>query len=440
MNIKKMMALPVIVSLSTVLAACGNGASGSTGQNDTEQVTIKVWSWEPTVKKAVADFEKEHPNIKVDVDNVGSSNDEYQALSNAIAAGKGAPDLVQFDFNAIPQFAMTDGLVALDDLGAKDVIGQFTKGATSGVTVNDKIYGMPIGGGPMALFYNKAIFDQAGVSEAPKTWDEYYEAAKKIHALGSDYYITAESGTDAGVALSLIWQHGGTPFKIKGNRITINLTSDQATQDYATYWQRMIDEGLIDTKTVGWSDDWFRGLGTGRIASLPIGGWMPITLKTSAAEASGNFRVAALPAWKAGDTSSAENGGGALSVVKGSAHAQAAYEFAKYVAVGGGHQTLVDNGIVPDVTTTLKSKEYLDKTDDYFGGQKVNEVIAASAANVKTNFQYLPYQVYAGDIYSDYVGKAFSGGSRTTIAEGLAAWQKALVTYGKQQGFDVVEG
>ena len=40
--------------------------------------------------------------------------------------------------------------------------------------------------GPNALFYNKAISDKVGVTSVPTTWQEYYEAAKKIHALGSD--------------------------------------------------------------------------------------------------------------------------------------------------------------------------------------------------------------------------------------------------------------
>lgn len=440
-NAKKMMIVTSAMVVASMLTACGSGDVSDSGAASSDKPTeITVWSWEPSVKKAVSGFEKENPNIKVTVDNVGSSDDEYQALSNALEAGNGAPDLVQLDFLAVPQFALSDGLEPMDDLGAGKVMDQFTKGAQDGVTINGKVYGMPIGGGPMALFYNKAVFDKAGVTEAPRTWDEYYEAAKKIHALGSDYYITAEAGTDPGVALSLIWQGGGEPFKVDGDKVSINLTGDKAAQEYAEFWQRMIDEDLIDTKTVGWSDDWYRGLGTGHIASLPIGAWMPITLQTSASEAAGDFRVAALPAWKVGDTASSENGGGALSVVKGTDKAEAAYKFAEYVAAGNGHKTMVDNGIVPDVTKTLESKEYTGKANDYFGGQKINEVIAQSAANVKTKFQYLPFQVYANSIYSDHVGKAFSEKGSATIADGFAGWQKALVEYGKQQGFNVVEG
>ena len=59
---------------------------------------------------------------------------------------------------------------------------------------------------------------------------------------------------------------------------------------------------------------------------------------------------------------------------------------------------------------------------------------------MKTKFQYLPYQGYAGDIYKDSVGMAFARQGEMTIAKGFAAWQKALAEYGKQQGFTIHEG
>lgn len=59
---------------------------------------------------------------------------------------------------------------------------------------------------------------------------------------------------------------------------------------------------------------------------------------------------------------------------------------------------------------------------------------------MKTKFQYLPYQGYAGDIYKDSVGMAFARQGEMTIAKGFTAWQKALAEYGKQQGFTIHEG
>ena len=78
-------------------------------------VKITVWSWDGTVEKAVPGFEAANPNIKVEVVNAGSSQDEYQALDNAIQAGSGIPDLVMFEYFAVPYFAIPGKLA---DLGS----------------------------------------------------------------------------------------------------------------------------------------------------------------------------------------------------------------------------------------------------------------------------------------------------------------------------------
>ena len=54
------------------------------------------------------------------------------------------------------------------------------------------MYGMPVDSGPMAFYYDKEVFDKAGISEPPSTWDEFYQDAKKIKQIGS--YITNDPG------------------------------------------------------------------------------------------------------------------------------------------------------------------------------------------------------------------------------------------------------
>ena len=101
----------------------------------------------------------------------------------------------------------------------------------------------------MAWFYNKDVFDKAGVDPTQvRTWDDFYEAAKKIRAV--DSYITSDSG-DAGFFDSMTWLAGATPFETSkdGKTVTINLTGDKNVKTFTDFWQKMIDEDLIDTKT-----------------------------------------------------------------------------------------------------------------------------------------------------------------------------------------------
>ncbi len=62
-------------------------------------------------------------------------------------------------------------------------------------------------------------------------------------------------------------------------------------------------------------------------------------------------------------------------------------------------------------------------------------MLTKASTEVSTGWQYLPYEVYANSIFGDTVGKSYVG--KSDLNAGLKAWQDALVTYGKQQGFTV---
>src|SRR5690606_41181 len=163
---------------------------------------ITYWSWTPSAEAQVAAFEEAYPNVTVNLVNAGTANEEYTKLQNAIKAGSGGPDVVQVEYYAFPQFALTDAFVDLSAFGFADFEDDYTASTWNSVTDGDAIYGLPQDSGPMALFYNKTVFDEVGV-EVPTTWDEYYEAAQAIHAADPSKYITNDIG-DAGFATSMI--------------------------------------------------------------------------------------------------------------------------------------------------------------------------------------------------------------------------------------------
>ncbi len=430
-------------ALTVALAACSSGGSGSSsatpsaassaaGQSALEQGgKITVWAWEPTLKKVVADFEAKYPKVTVDLVNAGTGNAQYTALQNAIAAGSGVPDVAQVEYYALPQFAIGGSLADLTTFGAASLNGTFTPGPWASVKQGNGIYGLPMDSGPMALFYNKTVFDKYGIA-VPTTWDEYLAAAQKLHAADPNAYIANDTG-DAGFTTSMIWQAGGHPYTVNGTKVTINF-ADAGSTTFATLWQKLIDQKLL-APISSWSDQWYQGLGNGTIATLTIGAWMPANLESGVAAGKGQWRVAPMPQWTAGGTATSENGGSSLAIPKASKNQQLAYEFIKYADAGAGVQTRIDGGAFPATTADLQSAAFVNKTFDYFGGQKVNEVLAKSAADVVKGWQYLPFQVYANSIFNDTVGKAYVSG--TTLQQGLKAWQDSSVTYGNDQGFTV---
>ena len=442
---KKTIALIGAVAMLSSVAACGStsaGDGGSTGSSD-KKVELTVWSWDSTLPRTVKGFEAKNPNIKVKVTNAGTNKDEYNALSNAIEAGSGAPDIAQIEYYALPEYVIRGHLENLSDLGASDFKDFYTPGTWSSVNINDGVYALPMDSGPMAWFYNKDVFDKAGVDPTQvRTWDDFYEAAKKIRATGS--YITNLAGTsnDYQPFTAQIWQAGAQPWKVDGENITINMTKDEGMQRYIQFVQKLIDEDLVDTKTPNWSDDWNRELNDGTLASLTIGAWMPINLMSGAPDQAGNWRVAQLPQWEEGKEVSAEDGGSALAVTSQSKNQAAAYKLVEYMTHGEGAQTMADTGTFPALKKILQSDSFTDpttesnkKTNDYFGGQNVNEVLSAAAQRPTEKFQYLPYNPYAQTAYGDEVSKAYSGD--ITLEKALENYANKLAEQGKQQGYNV---
>ena len=438
---KKAIALTGAVAMLGSVAACGSDTASGKPAQDKDVTEITVWAWEPTLTQVAKDFTKK-TGIKVDLKNVGTNTKEYTQLDNAIEAGSGAPDVAQVEYYAIPQYAIKGNLLDITDKtsGYSDF---YTPGPWASVQFAGKVYGLPMDSGPMAWFYNKDVFDKAGVDPTQvHTWDDFYEAAKKIRAV--DSYITSDSG-DAGFFDSMTWLAGATPFETSkdGETVTINLTGDKNVKTFTDFWQKMIDEDLIDTKTVGWTDDWNKGLDDGSIASLLTGAWMPYNLLSGAPNGDGKWRIAQMPTADGSETNS-ENGGSSLAVLASTKKADAAYQFIEYANHGDGVATRVAGGAFPADKASMESDSFKNTTTvknadgedvDYFGGQKYNEVLAQAAENVSSDYQFLPYEVKARTIFGDYLGKSYTGDQKLT--DGIAAWQKALQDYGKDQGFTV---
>src|ERR1044071_8735088 len=107
-RLRTVAAVATAATLALSLAACGSddssdsGSGGGTTTVSDADVTaalekggnLTVWAWEPTLKNVVTKFQEKYPNVKVDLVNAGTGDKQYTALQNAIAAGKGVPDVV----------------------------------------------------------------------------------------------------------------------------------------------------------------------------------------------------------------------------------------------------------------------------------------------------------------------------------------------------------
>ena len=178
----------------------------------------------------------------------------------------------------------------------------------------DGVYGLPMDSGPMALFYNKEVFDKHSIA-VPTTWDEYVDAARKLHAADPKVYIANDTG-DAGFTTSMIWQAGGKPYKVDGTNVTIDF-ADAGSRSSPTPGRRSSTRSCWP-RSRSWSDDWYKGLGDGTIATPDhrrLDAGQPRVRRGRPAPASGGSRRCR--SGSAGGKASAENGGSSLAVPAG---------------------------------------------------------------------------------------------------------------------------
>ena len=397
-----------------------------------QPTTLTVWAWAPQNKDIVTAFEKKYPKVKVNLVNAGTATTEYTKLQNAIKAGSGAPDIAQIEYYALPQFALESALANLSGDGLASLQSQFGSAVWGSVNVNGELVGLPQDTGPMALFYNKTVFDKYKLP-VPATWAQYVADAKKLHAANPKAYITNDVG-DPGFLTSMIWSAGGHPYVTSGTKnVTINL-ADSGTKKFVSLWSPLISGNLV-APISSWSSQWYQGLTNGDIASLVIGGWMGVDLESGVPGGKGQWRVAPMPQWTAGQAASSENGGSADSVLASSKNQLAAAGFLQFMNAGAGAQISAASGDFPASTTILNSSSFLNVTPAYFGGQAINKVLSQASANVLPGWSYLPFQVYANSIFPDTVGQAYTG--KASLSTGLANWQQQSASYGTQQGFSI---
>jgi multiple sugar transport system substrate-binding protein len=434
----------VALTVAAGLAGC-SGSPASSSSNPAvsasdisaalkKKTTITIWTWATTLTGIVDAFEKKYPNITVNIVNVGSGAAHYTKLENAVKAGSGAPDLATVEYSVLPQFALEGSIVDLKKFGYDKLEDKFTPSVWNTTNVNGGLYELPHNAGPMALFYNKTVFDKFGI-EVPKTWSEYAAAAKKIHEADPTVYLAADAG-DAGFTTSMLWAAGAKPFSTEGTSdVSIDL-SDAGAKKFTDFYSPLIENKLVMPAS-GFSNEWYQGLASGKIASLATGAWVAGSLKSGVPTGAGQWRVAPLPTYEEGDKASAMNGGGGYAMLKQSPkqHQLVAAEFLKFMETGAGVQLSIDAGQFPSTVADLKSPDFLEAKNDYFGGQQINKIFAQSADDIVPGWQYLPYQAYANSVFNDFVGKAYVG--KTSLADGLTDWGAALKTYGTQQGFTV---
>ncbi|MFC4333408.1 extracellular solute-binding protein [Streptomyces andamanensis] len=419
-------------ALGLALTATGCGGSDGGSSSASGKGSITFWGWAPGYEDAVAAFNKSHPDLKVTYQAVQpGAKGGYQKMLNAVKAGN-APCLAQVGYETLPSFAAQGALKDVTKYASADQ-GDYQSAAWQSVSLGGAVYGAPVDTGPMALFYNKKVFDSLGL-KPPVTWDEYREDAKRIHASDPHRYISSPY-LDYDYA-GLAWQTGAGWFGVQGDAWQVTMAS-AANKRVADYWQGLADDKLISGAPM-YDQAWYTGIGNGDIATVVGAVWQAGVIKGGAKSGSGQWAVAPLPQWSKGGGQVGNAGGSATAVLKGCDNPEGAWEFAHWLgtdrdAFGG----LVEKAALYPAAKKLLDLPQLKGGDPYFGGQKIYDVFAAAAPQVNSSWTWGPLMTKTAADLDDGLGKAWAG--KGTIAGALSGAQDKTVSEMKKQGLKVAE-
>ncbi len=158
---------PAAEEAGTVILRAGTGDSGE-GLNPHQSI--------------IADFETQNPDILVQLEAI-AGRDYYTRILTQIAA-KRAPDIMNIGDDAVPSFVKTGAFIPLDEcLASLDFDpGVYLPGLLDPGTVDGQLYFLPKDYSTLAVYYNKALFDAAGVPypEDGWTWDDLLATAQAL--------------------------------------------------------------------------------------------------------------------------------------------------------------------------------------------------------------------------------------------------------------------
>jgi len=396
---------------------------------------LTVWTWVGGLEPNVALFNKKYPNIKVKIENQGQGAPHYTKLRSAFKSGQGAPDVAQIEFQYMPTFSLTNDLLDITKY-TQSSKSLFPDAVWNQVVRDGKVYGIPQDIGPMAMVYNEEVFKKYSI-DVPKTWAQFAEAGKKLHAANPNAYITTFAGNDGGWINGLLWQAGAKPFTVKSaDSVDIHLNDDPGIKKFIDLWSPMIKDGTVAVDP-DFNDSWYRGLNEGKYATWMTGGWGPYFMTGQVKQSAGKWRAAPIPQYAEGDNVSANYGGSADAVMKTTKYPAAAAEFVKFInADPESAKLLVKNQhFFPDTTALLADPAFTDAKDPYFGGQAVNQVFSDAAKTVNPDFTFSPFQDTVYSVMNDTVGAAAT--KHQDLGPAFDAWQSQIVAYAKKQGFKV---
>ncbi len=390
--------------------------------------TVTLWSfaknnveeWE----SRKAELEKQF-NIELKIELV-AQHAFVQKLQAVMMEGKNVPDIIEWliennrILNANPKKSF---VLPLDKYITKSkVFGEVVKGRVDWVNYGGHVYGLPHDVHPVVLIYNDTLWKSVGVDVAKiKTWDEYFEASKKLTAEkkdGKSLHYALPYGKD-GLAntMFMIWQQTGSQVLDKNGTPTFTSPEFEA---FVKKWQQWQATGAFTMWDWG---NFAALLANGTLASyVSPDWWIP---QINDASKKYEFKVRDMPLYKKDGPNTASWGGTFLAIPKGTKKPDEIYKIMETMQYDKKALVLRwdKTSMLPPLAKVWDEPAF-HQPDPRFGGQKLGSIMVSSARNMPT--------INTGDVFWDALND-FSGeyseiaSGKKSVEEGLKATQTKVM-------------
>lgn len=314
------------------------------------KVSLKYWIWDknqlPAIKMQIAEFEKLHPDIKVNV-QVIPWGQYWTKLQTAVAGGV-APDIFWMNAYNAYDFMARNVLLNLTEYVKKDGIDMslYPDAVVNYYTYEGKIFALPKDVDSIALFYNKDMFDEANEPYPDEnwTWDYLANVAAKLTVWKGNKPVKFGIGTPS--RHSLAWEQGGLfpiIYSFGGNIVSPDkkkvLFDDPKVIEAVKFARSLMLDRRVSPKPGEFPGDPFAGE---KVAACTAGSW---TAKKYLLQMKGmKVGVAPLPLFD-GKRITVSHGLGHVIFAK-TKHPKEAWEFIKFASGPKGQEILGKTGAV----------------------------------------------------------------------------------------------
>lgn len=393
---------------TALVAALGMGSATASAQ----PTEITIWSWDiaaSSLKASLEGFNKQFPDIKVNVQDLGNNQVFEKTLAACAAGGDGLPDVVTIENYKAEIFwnRFPDCFTNLKELGyTSDIQAKFPDFKRTELEAGNVPYAMPWDSGPVAVFYRRDYYEKAGVDpKSITTWDDFIAAGKKIAAANPSVVMAqADFNGDSEWFRMISNEQGCGFFSADGQTITINQPACIATLEKI---KQMKDAGTLTA--ANW-DEKVQANTAGTVASQLYGGWYEGTIRTNSPKLAGKWGVYLMPSLTPNGPHAANVGGSSLAISSGSPNKAAAWTYLNYVlGTDEGQITMLKNfGLVPSLLSAEK-QPFVSEAQPYWGGQAIWIDILGTLPKIVAG-RGTAFQGDANGIYKATQTKYFAGG------------------------------